>query len=53
MDFIFFMFQNTAFFLLSDIRFIVLENDTRIAYHDSIVVYVSLLIFFVLLNSIL
>jgi hypothetical protein len=53
MDFIFFMFQNTTFFLLSDIRFIVLENDTRTTYHDSIVVYVSLLIFFVLLNSIL
>jgi len=49
----FFMFQNTTFFLLSDIRFIVLENDTQTAYHDSIVVYVSLLIFFVLLNSIL
>jgi len=51
--FYFFMFQNTAFFLLSNIRFIVLENDTRTAYHDNIVMYVSLLIFFVLLNSIL
>ena len=48
--FYFFMFLNTVFFLLSDM---VLENDTRTTYHDSIVVYVSLLIFFVLLNSIL
>jgi hypothetical protein len=51
--FYFFYVSEYYFFLTSDIRFIVLENDTQTAYHDSIVVYVSLLIFFVLLNSIL